>query len=222
MSRATERDSVGDQVYRAIRQDIIFGKLTPGQRLRLEALRKRYNASVTTLREILNRLTSEGFVAAEGQRGFEVTNVSPTDLREIAELRILLESHALTKSFEAGDLDWEVRVVAAHHKLQALEKRMAAGDESVREEWKRSDSEFHHRLIEGCGSRQLLQSHNTIFDKYLRYQMQTLTFRGEIAASEHKALLEAALARDAGTAVKILETHISNGVKHAEAAGLAV
>lgn len=217
-----ERDSVGEQVYGALRQDIIFGRLPPGQRLRLEALRKRYDASVTTLREILSRLTSEGFVTAEGQRGFEVTSVSAVDLREIAELRIMLESHALAKSFESGDLDWEVRVVAAHHKLQALEKRMAAGDESVREEWKRSDSEFHHRLIEGCGSRQLLQSHTNIFDKYLRYQMQTLTFRGEIAAREHRALLEAALARDAGSAVKILETHIRNGVKHAESAVLSV
>lgn len=216
-----ERDSVGEQVYGALRQDIIFGRLPPGQRLRLEALRKRYDASVTTLREILSRLTSEGFVTAEGQRGFEVTSVSAVDLREIAELRIMLESHALAKSFESGDLDWEVRVVAAHHKLQALEKRMAAGDESVREEWKRSDSEFHHRLIEGCGSRQLLQSHTNIFDKYLRYQMQTLTFRGEIAAREHRALLEAALARDAGSAVKILETHIRNGVKHAESAVLS-
>lgn len=216
-----ERDSVGEQVYGALRQDIIFGRLPPGQRLRLEALRKRYDASVTTLREILSRLTSEGFVTAEGQRGFEVTSVSAIDLREIAELRIMLESHALAKSFESGDLDWEVRVVAAHHKLQALEKRMAAGDESVREEWKRSDSEFHHRLIEGCGSRQLLQSHTNIFDKYLRYQMQTLTFRGEIAAREHRALLEAALARDAGSAVKILETHIRNGVKHAESAVLS-
>ena len=214
--------SVGDQVYRNIRNDIIFGRLKPGERLRLEGLRKHYNASVTTLREILNRLTSDGFVVAEGQRGFQVTSVSDEDLEEIADLRVILESHALKQSFESGDLDWEAQVVAAYHKLQVLEKRMMGGDASVREDWKRSDWEFHRALIRGCGSRQLLETHAAIFDKYLRYQMLTLTFRGEVAAAEHKGLLDAAMVRDSALAVKILKQHIQGGVEHSRSTRAAV
>ncbi len=65
------------------------------------------------MRELLNRLASEGLVVAEAQRGFEVAPASATEFREIAALRLLLEGHALALSFAAGDLDWEARVVAA-------------------------------------------------------------------------------------------------------------
>ena len=66
-----------------------------------------YGASISTLREILNRLSSEGLVLAEGQReGFEVTRVSAHDLMEIAALRLLLEGHALKESFASGDMEW--------------------------------------------------------------------------------------------------------------------
>ncbi len=206
--------TVGDTTHQQIRNDIIFGRLKPLERLRLDALKKRYNASVTTLREILNRLTSEGFVIAEGQKGFTVAPVSDEDLMEIADLRILLECHALEKSFAAGDVDWEGKVIAAHHKLSVMENRMMAGDGEVREQWKRFDWEFHHALIQACGSRALLETHGAIFDKYLRYQMQTLTFRGEVAALEHRELRDAALARDVEKAKTVLRKHIQGGVDH--------
>lgn len=214
MIEAAESDTVGDSAYRNIRNDIVFGQLKPSERLRLEPLRKRYNVSVTTLREILNRLTSDGFVVAEGQKGFEVAPVSDEDLREIADLRILLESHALKRSFELGDLDWEASVVAAYHKLHVLEKKMLTGETTVRENWKNADWQFHRALISGCGSRALLETHGAVFDKYLRYQMLTLTFRGEEAAREHKLLHDAALAHDAESAGKVLEAHILGGVEH--------
>ena len=208
-----EIDTVGDSAYRTIRNDIIFGRLRPSERLRLEFLRKRYGVSVTTLREMLNRLASEGLVVAEGQKGFEVASVSDANLWEIAELRLLVEGHAVGQSFEKGDLDWESQLVAAHHKLHRLESRMIAGDELVREEWKKADWGFHRALIAGCGSKTLLELHGQIFDKYLRYQMLTLAFRGENAAREHAALLDAALARDVETTREILKAHILGGVE---------
>jgi DNA-binding GntR family transcriptional regulator len=214
MLEAVESEAVGDSAYRKIRSDIIFGRLKPSERLRLEPLRKRYNVSVTTLRELLNRLASEGFVVAEGQKGFEVAPVSDENLKEIADLRILIEGHALAQSFERGDLDWEAQIVAAYHKLQRLESRMLNGDSSVREDWKRADWGFHRALIMGCGSKMLLETHSQIFDKYLRYQMLTLTFRGEVAAREHKALHDTALAHDAKAATIVLREHILGGVEH--------
>ena len=112
-------ETVGDVVYARLRSDILFGHLPPGDRLRLEGISRRYGASVSTMRELLNRLASEGLIVAEGQRGFEVAPVSPKEFREIGALRLLLESHAMTQSFAAGDLDWEGQVVAAHHKLSS-------------------------------------------------------------------------------------------------------
>ena len=206
--------TVGETVYREIRTDIIFGRLVPGARLRLEALRKSYDISVTTLREILNRLNSEGFVVAEGQKGFRVAPISARDLHEIADLRILIEGHALQRAIENGDLDWEAAIVAAHHKLNVMEKRMLSGDVSVRAQWKHADWQFHRALIAGGDSEALMAVHASVFDKYLRYQMIGLTFRGAVAMEEHQDMKDAALARDAARCVAILKRHIEGGVAH--------
>lgn len=211
--------TIGENAYRRIRSDIIFGRLRPGQKLKLDRLRAPYGASISTLREILNRLSSEGLVIAEGQRGFEVAPVSVENLKEIAALRLLLETHALEESFAAGDMEWEGRVVSAHHKLARLEARMREGDRSETELWKRYDWEFHQALISACGSKVLMDTHAGIFDKYLRYQMIALSFRGDIAAEEHRIMHEAALARDATTAREVLKRHVEGGVEHALATG---
>lgn len=218
-SATTESETIGENAYRRIRSDIIFGRIAPGQKLKLERLKATYDASISTLREILSRLASEGLVLAEGQRGFEAAPVSVENLREIAALRLLLEGYALELSFAAGDVEWEGRVVAAHHKLSTLEQKMRGGDLSETELWKRYDWEFHQALISACGSRVLMTTHAAIFDKYLRYQMIALSFRGDIAAREHKILLDSALQRDAATAKATLELHVSGGVEHALATG---
>jgi GntR family transcriptional regulator, carbon starvation induced regulator len=206
--------SVGDDGYRRIRSDIIFGRLQPDQKLRLESLKDRYGVSVSTLREILSRLTSEGFVVAEGRRGFEVAPVSATDLRELAELRILLESHAIRQSFERGDTEWEGRVVAAHHKLAVVEERLGS---SNRENalWKRYDEEFHQALISNCGSSALLEVHGRVFDRYFRYPMIWADRRGTEPIKQHRQLMECALGRDSKKAKVILVAHVNNCVEHA-------
>ncbi|MBX9910300.1 MAG: GntR family transcriptional regulator [Beijerinckiaceae bacterium] len=211
--------SIGELAYRRIRSDIIFGRLAPAQKLRLEVLRETYGASVSTLRELLNRLSSEGLVEAEGQKGFMVSPVSATNLREIAAMRLLLEGHALAQSFDAGDMEWEGRVVAAHHKLAQMEKRMLARDRADPELWKRYDWEFHHALVSACGSQVLMESHAAIYDKYLRYQMVAVIFRGDIAAQEHQILLDCALRRDKARAASVLAVHVEACVDHTVATG---
>lgn len=212
-------ETISDSAYKRMRSDIVFGRLAPGQKLKLDKLKASYGVSISTLREILSRLSSEGLVLAEGQRGFEVSQVSAENLQEIAELRQLLEGHALAQSFAAGDMEWEGRVVAAHHKLAAMERLMQSGDRSQTESWKRYDWEFHQALISACGSHALMETHAGVFDKYLRYQMIALSFRGDIAAREHKMLLDCALKRDAEKARRILAEHVKGGVEHALATG---
>lgn len=215
---AKSRNVVGASTYQRIKRDIIFGDLAPGSKLKLDGLRERYAASMSTLRETLNRLASEGFVDAQDQRGFFVTPVSRDDLIEIANLRVLLECHALRMSVEKGDTDWEGNLVAAHHKLHLMEQKMLAGDESQKEDWKRYDWEFHLALISACGSKNLLSLHSVLYDKYLRYQMLVLTYRGEEAVEEHRLVFEAALARDIDEAAETLKTHINKGLQHTLAA----
>ncbi len=210
--------SLTHSTYDRLRADIIFGRLRPGQKLRLEDLRSSCGVSIPTLREVLSRLAADGFVLSEDQRGFSVAPISAENLRELADLRKLVEMEALARSIAAGDVEWESRVVSAHHKLSRTETMMAAQTPALRDDWKRYDWEFHQTLISACGSQELMAMHAMVFDKYLRYQMLYLTFRGAVAADEHRLLKEAALARDVDLARQVLARHIEGGVAHALAA----
>ena len=106
------------------------------------------------------------------------------------------------------------------HKLAQMEKRMATGERSDAEIWKRYDWEFHHALISACGSQVLLDTHAMIYDRYLRYQMIAAVYRGDAAASEHRTLLESALARDWRIAQKTLTTHVQDCVEQMVGGGL--
>ena len=74
-------------------------------------------------------------------------------------------------------------------------------------------------LISNCGSRALLDTHAAVFDRYFRYQMIALNYRGDEPARQHQALLECALARDSVRAKSVLFDHVTGCVAHALATG---
>lgn len=98
-------ETVSDVVFRQIREDIISGTLPPGAKIKLEQAKERYSIGISSLREILSRLTTENLVVAEGQRGFEVSPASRRELLELADLRIVLETHAIGLAFAAEILN---------------------------------------------------------------------------------------------------------------------
>src|SRR5213079_621253 len=109
---------VADAAYSRLRSDILGGELLPGMKLKLDALRDRYEVSVNTLRETLSRLAADGLVEAEGQRGFTVVPATLADLIDITETRRLLECHAARLSVESADLEWESGLVGISQALK--------------------------------------------------------------------------------------------------------
>ncbi|MBY6049046.1 GntR family transcriptional regulator [Vannielia litorea] len=208
-----EGETVGDGAYRRIRADIVSGKLRPLERLKLEQLREAYSVSVTTLREILTRLAAEDLVTAEGQRGFRVAPVSLADLKGLAELRTLLEVHALRLSLANGDLDWQGQVVSAHYKLSVVEQDLLSNDLRTVAQWVEHDWGFHHATIAACATEPLMRMHAAVFDRYMRYHMLVLDFRGKPAADDHERLRDLVLERKTEAAVDLLTRHIGAGLE---------
>jgi len=214
MDARTEPSSAGDVAYDRLRADILGGALLPGMKLKLEALRGRYDVSINTLRETLSRLAADGLVEAEGQRGFTVMPASLADLIDITETRRLLECHAARLSIERADLEWESRLVAAYHKLSKAEERVVEDPENNADLLETYNREFHIALISGCNSRWLLHFHRMMYDQSLRYRMlafRVKDFPRDQSRREHKQILEAALARDVDVLVAVLGTHITKG-----------
>jgi DNA-binding GntR family transcriptional regulator len=207
-------ETVSDAVFRRLRQDIILGILPPGSKIKLEKARERYSISISSLREILSRLSAENLVLAEGQRGFEVSPVSQRELEELADLRILLECRAIELSFAAGDLEWEGTIVAAHHRLKTVEQKLLGGDTLQTAEWVRFDWEFHLAIVAACNSAVLVQSLSSVFDRFLRYHMLAKNFRGQGVVDDHKRLFEYALEKNVDAAKDMIKRHVLNGANH--------
>ncbi|MBO6731067.1 MAG: FCD domain-containing protein [Maricaulis sp.] len=190
-----------------LRDDTISGALLPGQRLRLEDLRSRYNASVGSLREALVQLASEGFVIAEANRGFCVAPVSLEDLEDITNTRVDLERKAVTLAIEHGDDRWEAGLVAAYHMLSKCDA--ADTSKASRRNWWERHNEFHEALVAACPSPWLLRFRETLFDHSHRYRslaIQQSATPGRL--DEHKKLMEAALQRDIPKTTMLIEEHI--------------
>mgnify|MGYP000439280356 CR=1 FL=1 len=211
---AQDGETVGDIAFRRLRADIVNGRHKPLAKLKLDELKTSYSASVSTLREILNRLSAESLVVAEGQRGFRVAPISRADLKGLADLRILLETFALRQSIAQGDLDWRGNVVSAHYKLSVIEEGLMRGDRNSVEQWVRHDWGFHHATIAACEAAPLMETHASVFDRYARYHMLVLDFRGKPAADQHEKLRDLVLARDKDGAVELLTDHILSGMNH--------
>lgn len=203
-----------DEVYARIRRDILSGLYPPGGRLGTIALQQRYKASNGLLREVLPRLVAEGLAVAKPQRGFWVIEVSRDDLRHLTEARVIIETIALRQSIQEGDLGWESALLAAHHTLASLDSRRADG--SPNSEWLEAHAQFHSALLAGGPNLRLRSLAESLRDVTEVYRCWSRGF-GQPAqrdiAAEHRAIMEATLARDANLAVAELTLHIEKTTK---------
>lgn len=205
---ATSPKTLVESAYRALRRDIIEGRLAPGEKLRVEHLKDDYGVGAGTLREALSLLISDALVASQGQRGFRVAPVSLEDFEDITRTRVMLECEALRQSITMGDDAWEANLVAAFHRLaKAEEKRIGS---EVREEWEERNRIFHEVLIAACPSRWLKHFLSILYQQAERYRRMSLYLQPipRDIHVEHEALLHAAINREAEKAAEILAEHI--------------
>lgn len=205
--------TLASQLESQIRDDIINGQLVPGERLRLSKLTGRYWSGPIPLREALSRLLASGLVVAEDQKGFRVSDVSVDEFVDLSNVRARIETMALRESIETAGIDWEVRVIAAHHRLaqskrDAVDIKVAGFDERLES----CHREFHLSLVSGCNSPILFDFMRSLVERSTRYaRVSILAPRAgsRDADSEHSSLLDAALARNADKACALLEEHFA-------------
>lgn len=207
----TEPSTLTEGTYLQLRRDIIEGRLPPGEKLRVEHLKDRYNVGAGTLREALSLLLSDALVVSEGQRGFHVAPMSMSDLEDITRTRILVEGEALRQSIIAGNDDWEAALVAAFHKLSKSEEKLGERETGTVREWEARNRDFHEALIGGCDSRWLRYLIGLLYRQSERYRHTVISHRSVArdVHAEHSAIYEAALARDVKRARAALEVHIN-------------
>jgi DNA-binding GntR family transcriptional regulator len=199
-----------ERVYSALRADIFGGRRRPGERLPFAELTARYEASMGVVREVLTRLTAEGLVESEPQYGFRVVPLSAADLKYLTDARATIETLVLGQAVEHGGVSWESEVLAAHHRLQRTPQMATDDPGRLSDEWTAAHADYHHALLVGCPNPRLLAIAESLRDAaelYRRWSVPPAHAHRDIAG-EHRAILDAVLARDADAAAAALAAHI--------------
>ena len=138
--------------------------------------------------------------------------LSAADLNHLTDARRAIEPLVLRQAIEHGGVAWESEVLAAHHRLERT-PQMAAGDPGrLSDDWTTAHADYHNTLLAGCPNPRLLAIAGSLRDAaelYRRWSV-ALARSGRDIAAEHRAILDAILAHDAGKATAALATHIQN------------
>lgn len=194
--------------YEIIRRDIIAGMHQPGKKLKIQDLADELKVAPSAVREALSRLVPEQLVISRDQRGFVVAPLSLDDLMDLTDLRCEIETIALRRSVANGDIDWEVRLISAAHRLRALPQPEPNRDVHTAE-WVRKHAEYHAALVSACGSRRLLALHAQLYEQSERYRILSALIKTKRdVVDEHQKLVDLALARDADGLVTMMTRHI--------------
>ena len=194
-----------DQAYDLLKRAILVCELAPGQELRELGLVETTGLSRGAVRGALGRLVTDGLVGLRPRKGYRVTSLDLADVREVFEMRRLLEPYAVELAAQRAP---RVAVEALHDLAHAT---YAPGDRASYEQYVVDNREFHVRIAEAAGNRRLAQGLRTLLEDMQRLFFLSVGSRGEVAERhEHHDLFDAILVGDAERARSLCEAQIED------------
>ena len=195
-----------DLILRELRDEIVDGRLRPGQRIHQQAVAARFGTSRLPVREALRQLQSEGLVVVSPNAGARVARLDADEFDEVYLLRGRLEPLAVERG--AANLTDE-QLASLRFEVEAME---AFGETSGREgEWLAHDRAFHLGTFSATRSPRLLAIVKSLWNVAEPYRRAYLGLHPEIVTLtlvEHRLLLDALNRRDGEDAARVLEMHI--------------
>lgn len=194
---STTAHGIADQ----LRDALNAGRWSPGAALRQEELAEEFSVSRIPVREALSQLHAEGLVVIHPNRGAYVASFTQAQMREIFDLRVLLECEALRHAVPRHTPQSLRQVEALQHTLDAADDKL---------EWARGDRAFHDALYAPSGRERTLALINGLRGSIERFYLARLTPNSRRAAwrGEHQRLIAAVKVRDARAAQRELTEHL--------------
>ena len=200
----TAPQSLSSDIARRLEEDLLRGRVRPGQRLDERELSERYGVSRTPVREALQRLAASGLAVARGRQGLQVTRFSVGALLDALSVDAELEALASAQAARRITSGQRTALLAAH---EACAAAIAAQDH---DRFYDANIDFHHAIATA--------SHNLVLqDELRRLALRTAPYRraitvqpGRMAASqpEHAGVMEAILQADATDAARLMREHV--------------
>jgi DNA-binding GntR family transcriptional regulator len=209
------RDGIVRDVYESVSRQIIVGEFAQGEILTDVSLAEQFHSSRTPVREACIHLVKEGFLKALPGRGYMVTEISLDDVRELYQLRLLLEPSAAELA-ACANLPKEFFITCSKL-LEKFEKDCAARTYEDFQEVGKSDYGIHFEIAKASGNKRLARILADLMNQFRRFQYTV--FRKSpwvnVSAPEHAAIIEAIRLHNASLARQLMYQHVQEATKRA-------
>lgn len=201
------KKSLGQKIYKKIRDDITYGRLAPGQRFTETELTKKYKVSKSPIREALYQLVTERFVVFEGNKNkkISVAKLSLKEVNELYDIRVLLEGYATRLFAEQATAKQVAYLTDLNEKLRK------ANETNNPKEWIDKDTLFHEYLVANCGNSNVIPILDVLKRKVYRYKFVVLSVPGHSNEyiKDHEGIIRGCAENDGLLAEKHMKHHLT-------------
>jgi DNA-binding GntR family transcriptional regulator len=214
-----DRGSRRQAIVESLLADVFAGRLHAGQHLVTQDLAERFGVSHTPIREALIALAGSGVIDLLPNRGAVVREVTAKEVREVCQVRRVLECEAVRRACGRIDLRALEKLAAD---LRQLAARPDHSDPKYIERARAVDSRLHDTIAAACDNAFLareLARLKTLFRAFRDVSWAYVRSRNDFRrladeAHEHLAIVQSLLAGDAKGAARAMSAHIRSGVKY--------
>jgi DNA-binding GntR family transcriptional regulator len=190
-----EEQTSQNAIYVELRRAIIMNHLQPGERLDVDAIAAQYNTSITPVRDVLQMLRQDGLVTIKPRSGYFVTRTTLKQLRDLLELRHILEIAAV----ERAALNVTSEQLAEFRSIHA---GYTGDDDLSYDRYTEENRRFHYLLAQASGNHELTQLMGRLHDRLARFMV--MRHGGKHQAETHLKIIEALEAHDVEAAREAL------------------
>lgn len=205
-TRPLNRQTMAAMLVDALRERILSFEIAEGAQLRQDSLASEFGVSRIPVREALLQLEGEGLVSQSAHKGYTVTALSLDEIREVFDLRAIIEADLLQRAIPAMSAD---DIAAARSVLAVFDDMLARKSEDA--DWGRLNWRLHAALYAPAGrahTMRILQNLHRNADRYLRLQLHLTQGTNDRARAEHRRLVDLCERRDTREATRLLGEHI--------------
>lgn len=211
--KINDYELLSQKVYRILKARIIKGDLKTGKKLLENKIAKQLGVSRTPVREAIKGLAAEGLVKLNPNQGVIIINVSIKDVKEVLQIRRVLEGFAASIAAEKTSQE-------ETSKLEGIIKKMSSAISKPKPDtvtYSELNAEFHNLIMNVCGNKRLMEICNGLSNSDHRFRIRALRVNSErlkYSLEEHQKIVEALKRRDAEQATRLRQKHAENILKN--------
>jgi len=209
--KINDYELLSQKVYRILKERIIKGNLKPGEKILEVNIAEQLGVSRTPIREALRELAAEGFVKMIPNQGMVVSNVSIEDIKEVLQIRKLLEGFAASiaaKKINKGEIKKLEKIIEKMNISISKDDVLVYSD---------LNGEFHNLILKVCGNKRLIKICANLSGSDHRFRIRALRDNSErlkYSLKEHQEIVDALKKEDSEQAARRSKKHIKNVLKN--------